>query len=1040
MKKWIARLMCAVLLTSTILTQNTPEVSAVSNDVIPAEVKEDALNWICMSQNENGSFGDDRIPKDTCQVVELFHDLDMDTSNGWLENYNAEINDNDNASRFYCVSGNDAYFACIGESNEDGGYGLTEQYQSDCLDTMLVFEAMVRKYLTDGSSLEEIWGILQYFDTQQNQDGGFSYLPDMDSDYMLTAGIGIIAAALETYGQVSPGTDLLDNIDGYIKTGLEETDAANEFEKFAYGNIYLCLRRAVPDAEGLITVLTKLQNSDGSINRDLDDTMAAVRLAWALEEYFKPYLLCSDMATELSTYTGYVNYKNTVEIESVISYECNHEFDGTWRVTVYENEEPVSVKDTAFVFDKNKTRMTLTDEIAIDIVAGENYQIVTELILEGNVLFKDEESLYTTLLEIDEVELGVDGSNPAGIHLSWNDVSNDFCRYGYRVYRSRTGEDWETRSSWNGMETVRVLNIYPNPASKDYLKEWMTKDLQQEKVPAGKGLFEIDTVLIDAYNQNPDFYLKDENGYKYDVLMFGTYDRNADRDLSEKSYEATREFAESGRGVLFGHDTIITNSAINNRQFAKFADALGITLRWNTSYREAESVKVVNSGFLTSYPWKLSGVLNIPSTHASGQVTGGTNPATVWMEFTVDHFVDAATGAKDNAYLCTRNQFAMIQTGHSSGQATDDERKVLANTLFSLKQVTSATETIDRSAADLEQPGSCVVSDVVWGEKEITLHVEAEDFGTKYYYYVEAIPQIVNEESLRRESEIMETVVVSGIKGYKIAVNNSPDSCEDTEFGELLAAEDGQLILEEAFMGDATYLHIRAVDHQGNMGDETVIPLPEKPDHNEWMNTGYSLFGEEGVVVYCSALRAAGDIYSGTDITFGGSNIIVDGACDAVGNLNAYVGNIRTGSTTEHGAVCEMPNLKENIMRQLVNGETVERLDIYNTGLIENPVYCRQTVNVYCPGMVVNNTLVCEGDIHVGVDTARFGSEEETVVYSMYGNISINASRFYGKGMIYAPNGTVTINVSEMEYSGSIIAKRINIQGTELLIGTQDKE
>ena len=35
-------------------------------------------------------------------------------------------------------------------------------------------------------------------------------------------------------------------------------------------------------------------------------------------------------------------------------------------------------------------------------------------------------------------------------------------------------------------------------------------------------------------------------------------------------------------------------------------------------------------------------------------------------------------------YLTTWNNTAMIQTGHSRGESTEDERKVLANTLFYL--------------------------------------------------------------------------------------------------------------------------------------------------------------------------------------------------------------------------------------------------------------------------------------------------------------------------------------------------------------------
>ena len=55
-------------------------------------------------------------------------------------------------------------------------------------------------------------------------------------------------------------------------------------------------------------------------------------------------------------------------------------------------------------------------------------------------------------------------------------------------------------------------------------------------------------------------------------------------------------------------------------------------------------------------------------------------------------------------YLTTWNNTAMIQTGHSSGQSTEDERKVLANTLFYLKQLTKKTEVLDNSARDIADP------------------------------------------------------------------------------------------------------------------------------------------------------------------------------------------------------------------------------------------------------------------------------------------------------------------------------------------------
>ena len=91
-----------------------------------------------------------------------------------------------------------------------------------------------------------------------------------------------------------------------------------------------------------------------------------------------------------------------------------------------------------------------------------------------------------------------------------------------------------------------------------------------------------------------------------------------------------------------------------------------------------------------------------------------------WMEFTgteeydklnlgylkKENLQNAPKGPEYNYkyYLTTWNNTAMIQTGHSNGNSTEDERKVLANTLFYLKQLTKKTEVLDNSARDIADP------------------------------------------------------------------------------------------------------------------------------------------------------------------------------------------------------------------------------------------------------------------------------------------------------------------------------------------------
>ena len=70
-----------------------------------------------------------------------------------------------------------------------------------------------------------------------------------------------------------------------------------------------------------------------------------------------------------------------------------------------------------------------------------------------------------------------------------------------------------------------MLNIYPRLTAENYLVDWMETTVSGTGEPAGKGLFDIDTVYIDDYNTEPKEYLFDEDGnYKYDVLMFGSSD------------------------------------------------------------------------------------------------------------------------------------------------------------------------------------------------------------------------------------------------------------------------------------------------------------------------------------------------------------------------------------------------------------------------------------------------------------------------------------------------------------------------------------
>ena len=461
------------------------------------------------------------------------------------------------------------------------------------------------------------------------------------------------------------------------------------------------------------------------------------------------------------------------------------------------------------------------------------------------------------------LEASVTQGDDLGVELSWNDITTDTVKYGYHILRSSDGgKTWETRSSWNVGDKVKVLNIHPGGSAANHLKNWMERVADQTTgETAGKGLFEIDTVYIEDYNQDADSYLKDENGeYKYDVLFFGTADSNGGKDLTEESFVCTQKFIDSGRGVLFGHDTVcrVEVSSDNHPVFAQFDEQLGIIAAKNPESPDSTSkVQVVKQGLLTAFPWEINGELTVPTTHVWGQYSGGDLPATVWM--TLDNRNPtphsmyeeyARRGLLRNAYLVSNNQLAMIQTGHSNGQASDDECKVIANTLFYLKQLTDTTRTNDYSFYDVTAPEKAQ-AEVELGEQdsekfEVYLTVNSKDLGTNYIYKTEAIPYV--QDAQKVESNEVEAEAFVGMKGFVLIATETEDSVADElEYEEdgktlknLIESESGMMSsMTEVEIGENKYLHIFAVDKAGNISEETVVNVSSNVMlKGKWMQEG----------------------------------------------------------------------------------------------------------------------------------------------------------------------------------------------------------
>ncbi len=432
--------------------------------------------------------------------------------------------------------------------------------------------------------------------------------------------------------------------------------------------------------------------------------------------------------------------------------------------------------------------------------------------------------------------------NPSGNYVALNWTNSDKSQpYSYMLYSKSAHES--TFQSIPAKDSAKVLNIYPIVAptvsfttwqGKSYtlpksasLKMWMEMPNGYDSKGYGKGLISVDTVSISNFNANPDAYLKNADGsYKYDVLYFGSWDSNGNQDLTATAETKTEAFIKAGRGVLFGHDTMVDNDRISMPNFFKLAHYCDIQTIPKYTILGGIQIKVAKKGLLTNYPWKIGDVgtvLNVPLSHSNQLAFGD-----VWMTYQQPYAYPNSTEANGSGgqgtntfYLTSWSNCAMIQTGHSNGEATPDEQRVTANTLFYLAQITTDTSWNDHKGQDLDAPDRSVISGITHNpdRTQYTVNYSSQDNATGYQYYVEASGQ---NDGAKYDSPVISTSLKTGMKGYSIVVDEKPDTVPD---GNITTTSNSYTFSRPS--GSSFYIHIAAVDNAGNVSSVTHYPVDE---------------------------------------------------------------------------------------------------------------------------------------------------------------------------------------------------------------------
>lgn len=278
---------------------------------------------------------------------------------------------------------------------------------------------------------------------------------------------------------------------------------------------------------------------------------------------------------------------------------------------------------------------------------------------------------------------------------------------------------------YKNIKRINVLNIYPDNTTrgsykvttregtysgcnnyKKYmsssLKNWMEDSSEESENGYGKGIIKVIPVSFTEFNSNPDpnYWVKkyyddgcissDDlnqgeilNTTKADMIFIGTWDANANTAYSSQAITAIKNWTNSGKPIIAGHDVLIKQENESKEIASALENQFGMDIRTGNSSM-TNRVHILSNkkrNVFTLWPWIIVDTeagLEIPTTHATGQyVTSGE----VWITLGGTKITEEVS--KNNKfYLATYNNTAMIQTGHSKAQATPDEQKIIANTIF----------------------------------------------------------------------------------------------------------------------------------------------------------------------------------------------------------------------------------------------------------------------------------------------------------------------------------------------------------------------
>jgi len=179
-----------------------------------------------------------------------------------------------------------------------------------------------------------------------------------------------------------------------------------------------------------------------------------------------------------------------------------------------------------------------------------------------------------------------------------------------------------------------------------------------------------------------------------------------------------------------------------------------------------------------------------------------------------------------------------------------------------------------------------------------------------------------------------------------------------------------------------------------------------------------------------------GDVYSGKDFLYQGSELTMTGFARTVGIVNPSGWKTSMTGAQEHIQPLTMPDWSLSILAKADDMPSISETDLtaQDSVIANGYYYTNGNITINGAEFTGDAVIVAHGDITYNVNSLNAGEEAtgRILLYSEEGNITINGTQIEVNGILYAPNGRVSINAYNTTLNGRIVADKFSYNGSIL--------